>query len=156
MNINLIVTGKLKEKYLTDAQEYFLGSIKKRKNINIRIFELADLSMSDSPSPSEEMKTKDSEGEQVIKLLEREKLKSDSFITALDLSGEKSDLKLFSKISEKAELRGKSSVTFIIGGSLGNSVELLKRADLKISMSKMTYPHQLFRIALLEIIERHF
>ena len=153
MNINIIATGKLKEKYLLEAQEYFLGSIAKRKNILINLFELNDMSMSDNPSDSESLKIKNLEGFQVIKLLEKENLIKESYIVLLDLEGIRVNEKSFKAIIEKAENKYKNSITFIIGGSLGNSDDLKSICTYTIKLSDMTYPHQLFRIALLELID---
>ena len=153
MNISIIATGKLKEKYLSEAQEYFLGSCR-RKNLNTTVFELPDLSMSDSPSEAESLRIKRAEGDQVLKILGKNDLIKKSYIVLLDLQGSKCSTEDFKAIVKNAEKRNRDSLTFIIGGSLGNSEEIKKTAHLLIRMSDMTYPHQLFRIALLETIDR--
>lgn len=157
MKINLISTGRLKEEYLKDAQKSLLGSINKKNNIKINTFELQDEAIKDNPSPLEEVKIKDIESARVIDLINSEQIgRKNTYLVILDLTGKLIKDKDFINIKNKALENDLESITFVIGGSLGNSESLLKISNLKIKLSNLTYPHQLFKIALLEAINKHF
>ncbi|MEL5897718.1 23S rRNA (pseudouridine(1915)-N(3))-methyltransferase RlmH, partial [Clostridium sporogenes] len=83
-------------------------------------------------------------------------IKDNSFVIALDLKGKSITSEEFSNLIENCRLTGSSTITFVIGGSLGLSEQVLSRANYKLSFSKMTFPHQLFRVMLLEQIYRAF
>lgn len=156
MRINLIATGKLKEKYLVEAQEFFLSSINKKNKIDINISELPDLAAEDGLSKALEDKVKILEGEQVLNLIKsKEKSLQSTYLVLLDLEGKCARDESFKEILNEANYKNKESITFVIGGSLGNSDELKRKADMKISFSKLTYPHQLFRIILLNALKNH-
>ena len=141
--------GKLKEKYLVQA----VGEYSKRlsRYCNMEIIELPDEKTPDNASTSLEEIIKNKEGERILKAL-----KPDSYCIALAIEGAMlSSEELASKISELA-IKGNSHITFIIGGSLGLSQGVLSRADYKLSFSKMTFPHQLMRVILLEQIYRSY
>ena len=140
MKIQIICIGKLKEKYWTDA----VGEYMKRlsKYCDMEITELKESRLPD--------KARD-EGENILK-----HVKDGSYVVSLEIGGENlSSEELAQKISE-LPLNGKSHITFIIGGSLGLSKDVSKRADFKLSFSIMTFPHQMMRVILLEQIYRSF
>lgn len=147
MEISLLVTGSLKESYLKTAQEKFLGSLLKKNNISkFTVFEFKDIPLKENSSTKEEDLVREKESKRII-----EKLESKDFVIILDLKGKKGDHKYFSNLINRVTDLGKEKVVFVIGGSLGLSEELKKRGE-SINLSSLTYPHQLFRIALLEAL----
>lgn len=148
-HITILAVGRLKEKYLADGAAEYLKRLS--PYARVEVFEVRDESFAESFSPPELTGVKEREGQRLLKRLRRE-----TFLVALDPRG-----KLFSSeemagvIREKA-LEGKGDLTFIIGGALGLSQKVLERADLRLSFSKMTFPHQLMRLVLLEQIYRWF
>ena len=113
--------------------------------------EVADEKTPDEASPREEELIKKKEGERILK-----SLREDSYVIALAINGKKTDSEGFADSIEKLGVGGTSHITFIIGGSLGLSAEVLSRADLLLSFSDMTFPHQLMRVILLEQIYRAY
>ena len=148
LNINIICIGKIKEQYLKSAIEEYSKRLSRYCKLNI--LELPDEKIPDklNNNLSNEIKTK--ECNNIIN-----HLKKDSYIIALDLTGNELSSEEFSKMIENISMEN-SSITFIIGGSLGLTKELLNKCDKKICFSKMTFPHQLIRIFLLEQIFRAF
>ena len=148
ININLICIGKLKEQYLRDAcAEYIkrLGSFCK-----ISVTELSPCKLSDNPSPAEIESALREEGKRILDKF------SNDYIIAMCIEGKQiSSEELTEKISE-ISVNKNGKIGFIIGGSYGLSNEVKNRADFKLSMSKMTFPHQLARVMLLEQIYRQF
>ena len=149
MNIKIITVGKLKEKYLKDAiAEY---SKRLSRYCRLDIIELPDEKTSENASEKEEEIVREKEGRNILS-----KIKDNEYVIALDLKGIHLTSEVFAQfISEKAVM-GRPDLTFIIGGSLGISQEVLARADYKLCFSKMTFPHQLFRVMLIEQIYRGF
>lgn len=149
MNITVIAIGKLKEKYWTDAiKEYSkrLGSY-----CNLNIIELKESPLRANPSAADEQAVKNAEGNDILS-----RIKPTDFVITLEIKGKGlSSEQLADKIEDLA-INGKSSIVFIIGGSLGLSAEVSKRADFKLSFSAMTFPHQMMRVILLEQIYRAF
>ncbi|MBB6454455.1 23S rRNA (pseudouridine1915-N3)-methyltransferase [Salirhabdus euzebyi] len=149
MKITIISIGKLKEKYLKEGiQEYMkrLGPYAK-----IDIVELPDEKAPENLSPAEEIDVKNKEGQRIL-----EKLSPDTFVITLEIRGKQlTSEQLASKLDELATY-GKSKIAFVIGGSLGLSEEVMFRSDMALSFSKMTFPHQLMRLVLLEQIYRAF
>ncbi len=149
MNINIICVGKLKEKYLRDASAEYEKRLSRYCRVQIR--ELKEARLAENASPAEEEAVKTEEGKSILKALS-----SSSFVIVLDIGGkELSSDQLAEKIGSLATT-GESTVDFIIGGSLGLSEEVKKRADFRLSFSPMTFPHQLMRVILLEQIYRSF
>lgn len=148
LNINIICIGKIKEQYLKSAIEEYSKRLSRYCKLNI--LELPDEKIPDklNDNLSNEIKTK--ECNNIIN-----HLKKDSYLIALDLTGNELSSEEFSKMIENISMEN-SSITFIIGGSLGLTKELLNKCDKKICFSKMTFPHQLIRIFLLEQIFRAF
>ncbi|WP_290770946.1 23S rRNA (pseudouridine(1915)-N(3))-methyltransferase RlmH [Anaerofustis sp.] len=147
MNINIICVGKLKEKYLKEAQTEYVKRISRFTKINI--IEIADEKLTGSESLDELAKEKEG-----VKILN--KLNKNSYIFAMDIKGCQMNSVEFAEKIDNLILKGKSNFTFIIGGSLGLSKDVLNVADKKLSFSSMTFPHQLFRVMLLEQIYRCF
>lgn len=148
LTINIICTGKIKENYLKDA----IGEYTKRlsKYCNLSIFELPDEKLPNNLNETIEENIKQKECKNVIAHLKKE-----SYIICLDLKGKELSSEEFSKKIEDISLNN-SSLTFIIGGTLGLTKELLSVANENICFSKMTFPHQLIRVFLLEQIFRAF
>ncbi|MCD2348337.1 23S rRNA (pseudouridine(1915)-N(3))-methyltransferase RlmH [Clostridium guangxiense] len=149
MNITLITVGKLKEKYLKEA----IGEYSKRLNryCKLDIIELQDEKTPDNASEKEENLIKEKEGEKILSAI-----KDNMYVVALDLNGKMLSSEEFSNFIDDLGLSGSSNIAFVIGGSLGLSKSVLNRADYKLCFSKMTFPHQLFRVMLLEQIYRGF
>lgn len=139
--------GKIKEKFYRDAIDEYVKRLS--KYCSVSIIEVADEKTSENASDTEIDIVKDKEGERLLKNIgERD------FVIALAILGKQMDSVAFSKYIEDLGIQGKSTIDFVIGGSLGLSDSVLKRADYQISFSKMTFPHQLMRVVLLEQIYR--
>jgi 23S rRNA (pseudouridine1915-N3)-methyltransferase len=149
MNITVVCIGKLKERYWTEAiQEY---SKRISKYCTLAINELKEEKAPDNASAAEEMAVKESEGKSILK-----QIKKEAFVIALEIQGKELTSEALSEKIEALGIAGKSDLVFIIGGSLGLSEEVLARADYRLSFSKMTFPHQMMRVVLLEQIYRSF
>jgi 23S rRNA (pseudouridine1915-N3)-methyltransferase len=149
MNITVISVGKLKEKYLKEAiQEY---SIRLTKYCRLDIIEVPDERAPENMSAAEEDIVKLKEGQIILK-----NIKDDTYVIALAINGKQLSSEKFAELISGLGLRGKSNIAFVIGGSLGLSEEVLKRADYHLSFSAMTFPHQLMRVILLEQVYRGF
>lgn len=149
LNINIICVGKIKEKYLSDAIAEYSKRLSKYCNLNI--IELQDEKLPNKIYDSTIQETKTKECKKIINAL-----KKDSYIFALDLTGKQLTSEEFSEKIEKISVNHSSTITFIIGGTLGLTDEVLKMSNEKLSFSKMTFPHQLIRVFLLEQIFRAF
>jgi 23S rRNA (pseudouridine1915-N3)-methyltransferase len=149
MNIYIISVGKIKEKYLKDAiAEY---SKRLSRYCRLEIIEVADEKTPDNASEKEELQIKDKEGAAILR-----HVKDNMHVVVLDLKGKMLSSEEFSKYIGNCGVRGESNIAFIIGGSLGLSKEVLKRADYSLCFSKMTFPHQLMRVILLEQLYRGY
>lgn len=149
MNISIICVGKLKERYWVDA----LNEYVKRLNsyCNLSIVELKECKLPDKAGKVQEQIVKNTEGEEILK-----RIKDHEYVITLEINGKQlSSEELASKINTFG-IDGVSNITFIIGGSLGLSENVSRRSDLKLSFSKMTFPHQMMRVILLEQIYRSF
>lgn len=149
MNIKIIGVGKIKEKYLKDGIDEYLKRLS--KYCNIEIIEIPDEKAPENLSTKEEEQVKNKEGQGILKYI-----KDNMYVIALDLKGTMLSSEGFANFIDDLGLKGSSNIAFIIGGSLGLSKEVLQRADYKLSFSKMTFPHQLMRLILLEQIYRGF
>ena len=149
MNIQIICIGKLKEKYWTDAiAEY---SKRLSRYCTLEIIELKESRLPDKASAADEENVKLEEGRAILKAI-----KDGTYVITLEILGKQlTSPELADKI-QTLSIEGKSNVAFIIGGSLGLSAEVSKRADYKLSFSKMTFPHQMMRVILLEQVYRAF
>lgn len=146
MKVTIVCVGKIKEGFFRDAIEEY----KKRlsKYITLEIIEVADEKAPEGLSKALENEVKAKEGSKILKVLK------DGFKVALAINGKQMKSELFAQFFEKSMVNGISHIYFIIGGSLGLSDEVLKNADLLLSFSEMTFPHQLMRVILLEQIYR--
>lgn len=149
LTINILCVGKIKEKYLKEAIEEYSKRLSKYCNLNI--CEVADSKVPDKVSASIEKQIK---SEEAIRMLSQ--LKKESYIICLDLNGKEYTSPEFSEKIEKLAVEGKSSITFVIGGTLGIGDEIMEKANEKICFSKLTFPHQLIRVFLLEQLFRAF
>lgn len=149
MNITLITVGKIKEKYLRDAIDEY--SKRLSRYCKLDIIELPDEKTPDNASEKEELQIKEKEGKNILS-----KIKENSYVIAMDLKGKHITSEEFSALIDNLGVEGNSNITFVIGGSLGLSEEVIKRANYKLCFSKMTFPHQLFRVMLLEQIYRGY
>lgn len=149
LNINLICVGKLKEQYLRDASAEYqkrLGAY-----CRLEITELNPCRLADNPSPAQIESALNREGLQI-----REKIPPNLRVYALCIEGKQLTSEELSGELENAAVRGTGAMALVIGGSHGLSEEVKRRADFKLSMSQMTFPHQLARIMLLEQLYRAF
>jgi len=149
MKIRIIAIGKIKEDYLKSGILEYQKRIK--PYCDLEIIEVSDSPVKDNPNEAEIEKVKNEEGKRVLKLL-----KKSDFCINLDLGKEEFTSEKFSAfLMKKLEIAG-SFLTFIIGGSYGLSDELKERGNASISLSKMTFLHQMTRLVLLEQIYRSF
>ena len=149
MKITLITVGKIKEKYLKDAiAEY---SKRLSRYCKLEIVEVADEKTPDNASDTVEDAIRDKEGERILKYI-----KEDVYVITLEIAGKMLTSEEMAEKIEKLGVQGTSHIIFIIGGSIGLGREILKRSDYALSFSKMTFPHQLMRVILLEQIYRSY
>lgn len=149
IKISIISVGKIKEKYLKMGIDEF--SKRLSKYCKLDIIELNDEKAPENLSPKEMEMIKDKEGNSILS-----KVKQNQYVIALAIDGEKMSSEKFAKKIETLSVGGNSHLCFIIGGSLGLSDMVLSRADMKMSFSDMTFPHQMMRLILLEQIYRCF
>lgn len=149
MNITILCVGRLTEKFFEDAVEEY----KKRlsKYVNFKIVEVKDEKTKENATIQEINLVKDKEGKRIL-----EKINKNSYIVTLEINGKQKSSEEFAEFFKNAMVSGKSDITFIIGGSLGLSDEVLKVSDYALSFSKMTFPHQLMRVILSEQIYRAY
>lgn len=149
VKIRIISVGKLKEKYLVEGiKEY---SKRLQAYTKLEFVELSDESIPDHSSLAMQEKIKEKEG---LKILQ--KIKDDEYVIVLDVQGEMIDSVRLSKHLEECMVAGKSTITFVIGGSLGHGQDILNRANYRLSFSKLTFPHQLMKLILMEQVYRVF
>ncbi len=149
MNIKIICTGKLKEKYLKDAVSEY--SKRLSRFCTLEITELPDKKIPDNASKAQCESVICAEGEAILK-----KISPSDFVIALCVEGRQMSSEEFAKKLSGIMLSGKSTIDFVIGGSLGLSDEVKKRSDFNLSFSEFTFPHQLMRVILCEQIYRAF
>ncbi len=149
MKVILYTVGKIKEKYFVMAIEEY----KKRlsRYTKLEIHEVLDEKTPDNASIQDEIIIRDKEGEKLLKLI-----KEDDYVITLEINGNKLDSPALAEKIQNILNSGKSNIAFVIGGSLGLSENVSKRADYKLSFSDMTFPHQLMRVILLEQVYRSF
>ena len=149
MKIKIVTVGKLKEKYLKDGIAEYSKRIS--RFAAVEMIELADEKTPDRASDSENEKILDLEGNRILsKIGDRE------FVVVLAIEGKTLSSEEFSKQLEQASINGYSTLTFVIGGSLGLSPQVKNRANLSLSFGRLTLPHQLMRLVLIEQIYRAF
>lgn len=149
MKITICCVGKIKEKFYSQAIEEYSKRLSKYCKLEIK--EAADEKTPDSASDTVNRLIKEKEGDRLLSFI-----KDDSYVIALAIDGKMLDSVELSEKIDNLMLSGKSDIVFVIGGSLGLDKRVLDRADYKLSFSKMTFPHQLMRVILLEQIYRSF
>lgn len=149
MKITILCVGKIKEKFYRDA----IAEYEKRlsRYCKLEILEVADEKTTEQASDREISIVKDREGERLLKVISEEQ-----YVIALAIDGRQPDSIELSEQIERLGITGRSSLVFVIGGSLGLSDAVLKRADYRLSFSNMTFPHQLMRVILLEQLYRSY
>lgn len=149
MRINIVCVGKIKEKFYVSAIDEYSKRLSRYCRLDIT--EVADEKTPDNASEQVNLNIKEKEGDRILSAI-----KDDDYVIALAIEGRMLDSIELSEKIDKLGIMGNSSITFVIGGSLGLSQKVLKRADFKLSFSKMTFPHQLMRVILLEQIYRAY
>ena len=149
MKIKLVTVGKLKEKYLKDGIVEYAKRLK--HFTKFELIELSDEKTPDKASHLENQQILEKEGNRILS-----KITDKEFVIALAIDGQQFPSEEFSKILSDITIRGISNITFVIGGSLGLSNTVKKRANLLMSFGKLTLPHQLMRLVLVEQIYRAF
>lgn len=149
MRITLVTVGKIKEKYLEQAiAEY---SKRLSRYCRLEIIQVADEKTPEGASSAVEEQIKEKEGERILS-----QIREGAYVIALAIDGQMLDSVELSRKISKLGIDGISHIVFVIGGSLGLSSRVLKRADYKLSFSRMTFPHQLMRVILLEQVYRSY
>ncbi len=149
MKITIVSVGKIKEKFYTDA----VSEYQKRLSSYCRldIIQVADEKTKENASEAENDIVKRKEAERILK-----QIKEDDYVITLEIQGKELDSPALAEKIEQLEVHGAGQVVFVIGGSLGLHSSVSARADFKLSFSKMTFPHQLMRVILLEQIYRAY
>ena len=149
MKISLITVGKIKEKYLEAAiAEY---SKRLSRYCKLEIIQVADEKTPDKAGEALEAQIKEKEGERILA-----NVKDSAYVVALAIGGTMLSSEELAGLIGDLGVKGQSHIQFIIGGSLGLSEAVLRRADYKLSFSRMTFPHQLMRVILLEQVYRSY
>ncbi|HEU4206988.1 rRNA large subunit methyltransferase [Streptococcus pneumoniae] len=149
MKIKVVTVGKLKEKYLKDGVAEYSKRIS--RFAKFEMIELSDEKTPDKASESENQKILEIEGQRILS-----KIADRDFVIVLAIEGKTFFSEEFSKQLEETSIKGFSTLTFIIGGSLGLSSSVKNRANLSVSFGRLTLPHQLMRLVLVEQIYRAF
>ena len=149
MRVSIVCVGKIKEKYLKLGIDEF--SKRLSKYCKLEVIELDDEKAPENLSDKEMLMIKEKEGKKILS-----KIKDNSHVIALAIDGKNLSSEELAETIDKLGIRGISHIVFVIGGSLGLAEAVLKRADYKLSFSKMTFPHQLMRVILLEQIYRAY
>ena len=149
MEIRILSVGKIKEKYLNDG----IGEYAKRlsRYCKLTFLQVPDEKTPDKASDALNTQIRETEGERLMKHIHEQ-----DYVIALSIEGKMLDSVELSQMIGRLGVEGKSSVAFVIGGSLGLSEKVLQRADYKLSFSRMTFPHQLMQMILLEQIYRGY
>lgn len=149
IRVTLITVGKVKEAYFREAiAEY---SKRLQSYCKLQITEVTDEKTPEGASAAEEERILDIEGERILS-----KIPQGAYVISLEIEGKKMDSVQLARLIEQKSVQGESHLVFVIGGSLGLSKKVKSRANLALSFSDMTFPHQLMRVILLEQIYRAF
>lgn len=149
LRIQLVSVGKVKEKYLLAGMQEYLKRL--GPMARVELVTLADEPIPDGASPAQEEQVKQREGERILKVLD-----PGQYVVALDGRGKEFSSEELAAFLEERALRGQPNLAFVIGGSLGHASAVLERADLKLSLGRMTFLHQMVPLILLEQIYRGF
>lgn len=142
MIINILAVGSIKEQYFRNKISEYVSAIKKKNQLNI--IEIPDCPIPKNAGERIMYKIKEQEGNEILA-----HIKGDNYVVALCIEGVPSKDDIFGKLVKKAQDKVCNTITFVIGGSLGLSDSVVKRADYRLSFSPMTFPHQLMRVMLL-------
>ena len=149
MEIRIITVGKIKEKYLNDGIAEYAKRLS--RYCKLSFIQVSDEKTPDKASDALNRQIKETEGNRLLN-----HIRDTDYVIALAIEGKMLDSVELSDLIARLGVQGKSSIAFVIGGSLGLSDAVLKRADYKLSFSRMTFPHQLMRVILLEQIYRAY
>lgn len=149
MKVTILTVGKLKEKYLKDAVAEYTKRLS--RYCKLEILEVADEKAPEHAGTAAEESIRQKEGERLLRYL-----RDDAYVITLEIGGAMLDSVEFSNKIQQLGVQGKSHLIFVIGGSIGLGKDVLKRSDYALSFSRMTFPHQLMRVILLEQIYRGF
>lgn len=149
MKITVVAVGRLKERYLKEGIAEYAKRLS--RFCDLQLLEAGDEQAPDSLSAAQEEQIKKKEAAGIMS-----RLKEGTFLIVLDIKGTRKTSEAFSSDLQNCFTSGRSNITFVIGGSLGLDAELIRKADLKLSLSDMTFPHQLTRLILLEQLFRAF
>ena len=149
MKITVLTVGKIKEKYLRDAIVEYTKRLS--RYCKLEIIEVADEKTPDNASENAEEMIRQKEAERLLKYI-----REDAYLITLEIGGKQLTSEEFSEKIEKLGIQGTSHIIFVIGGSIGIGKAVLEKSDYALSFSKMTFPHQLMRVILLEQIYRSY
>lgn len=149
MKITILTVGKIKEKYLKDAIAEYAKRLS--RYCKLEIVEVVDEKTIENASQVLETQIRDKEAERLMKYI-----REDAYVITLEIKGKQLTSEELSEKINQLGIQGKSHIIFVIGGSIGLGDEILKRSDYALSFSKMTFPHQLMRVILLEQIYRSY
>lgn len=149
MKITVLTVGKIKEKYLRDAISEYTKRLS--RYCKLEIIEVADEKTPDNASENAEEMIRQKEAERLLKYI-----REDAYLITLEIGGKQLTSEEFSEKIEKLGIQGTSHIIFVIGGSIGIGKAVLEKSDYALSFSKMTFPHQLMRVILLEQIYRGY
>lgn len=149
MKITIICVGKLKEKYLLDAVNEYMKRL--QVYIKVEVFQISDERLTDCLTSSEEEQIKNKEGKKILSKIDQR-----DFVVTLCIDGKQFSSEELSQFINLKMINAINNLVFVIGGSIGLGEEVMTRSNYKLSFSKMTFPHQLMRVILLEQIYRAF
>lgn len=149
MKITLITVGKIKEKYLKDAVNEYVKRLS--RYCKLEIVEVTDEKTPDNASDASCDAIRAKEAERILKYV-----KDDAYVITLEINGKQLTSEELAEKLDRLGVQGTSHIIFIIGGSIGLGEEVLKKSDFALSFSKMTFPHQLMRVILLEQVYRSY
>lgn len=149
MEINIIAVGKIKQAYLQQGINEYSKRLQPYTAVNIT--EISDERIANNPSKAEVEQIKNREGDKLFS-----SLPENTYTIALDIKGKPMSSEGLAKSIKNLQVRGYSSITFVIGGALGLSKEILNKADFRLSFSHMTFTHQMIRLLLIEQVYRAF
>ena len=147
--IRIIAVGKIKEKFYEDAMAEYAKRLS--AYVKLGIIQVADEKCPESLSLKQEELVMEKEGERILK-----NIRDNDYVVTLEINGTQKSSEDFADLIHSLEVSGHPDITFVIGGSLGLSAEVRKRSDMALSFSKMTFPHQLMRVVLMEQIYRAY
>lgn len=149
MRVTALTVGKIKEPYLRAALEEYAKRL--GKYCKLKIVEVADEKTPDAPDGAQAELVLKKEGERLLKCLPR-----DAYVITLEIAGQQLTSEQFARKIDGLAVQGVSHIVFVVGGSLGLGKNILEKSDFALSFSKMTFPHQLMRVILLEQIYRGY